>query len=63
MSTTTRCASPDRALLAEIWESNPLLRRYLGTPDNPALIIYRIVPVRVRFMREWAVEYHEVPLA
>jgi general stress protein 26 len=53
----------DRALLAEIWESNPLLRRYLGTPDNPALIIYRIVPVRVRFMREWAVEYHEVPLA
>ena len=52
----------DRALLAEIWESNPLLRRYLGTPDNPALIIYRIVPVRVRFMREWAIEYHEVPL-
>lgn len=53
----------DRALLAEIWEANPLLRRYLGTPDNPALIIYRIVPLRVRFMREWAVEYHEVPLA
>ena len=53
----------DRTLLAEIWEANPLLRRYLGTPDNPALIIYRIVPVRVRFMREWAIEYHEVPLA
>ena len=52
----------DRTLLAEIWEANPLLRRYLGTPDNPALIIYRIVPVRVRFMREWAIEYHEVPL-
>ena len=53
----------DRTLLAEIWEANPLLRRYLGTPDNPALIIYRIVPVRVRFMREWAIEYHEVPMA
>ena len=53
----------DRTLLTEIWEANPLLRRYLGTPDNPALIIYRIVPVRVRFMREWAIEYHEVPLA
>lgn len=53
----------DPALLAEIWEANPLLRRYLGTPDNPALIIYRIVPLRVRFMREWAIEYHEVPLA
>jgi hypothetical protein len=44
----------DRALLDEIWESNPLLRRYLGTPDNPELIIYRIRPEQVRFMREWA---------
>jgi general stress protein 26 len=51
----------DAALLREIWESNPLLRRYLGTPDNPELIIYRIRPIRVRFMREWALEYHEVP--
>jgi general stress protein 26 len=52
----------DDALLREIWDSNPLLRRYLGTPENPALIIYRIHPERVRFMREWALEYHEVPL-
>ena len=52
----------DRPLLEAIWESNPLLRRYLGSIDNPALIIYRIVPDRVRFMREWALEYHEVPL-
>jgi hypothetical protein len=51
----------DPVLLREIWESNPLLRRYLGTPENPALIIYRIRPARVRFMREWALEYHEVP--
>ena len=50
----------DRALLDEIWESNPLLRRYLGTPDNPELIIYRIRPEQVRFMREWALDYHEV---
>ena len=53
----------DAQTLQEIWESNPLLRRYLGSPDNPALIIYRIRPERVRFMREWALEYHEVPLA
>ena len=53
----------DAALLAEIWESNPLLRKYLGTPDNPELIIYRIRPERVRFMREWALEYFEVPLS
>ena len=53
----------NRALLQEIWEANPLLRRYLGSIDNPALIVYRIAPTRVRFMREWALEYHDVPLA
>ena len=52
----------DAATLEGIWAANPLLRRYLGTPDNPELIIYRIRPERVRFMREWALDYHEVPL-
>ena len=52
----------DAQILREIWESNPLLRRYLGSPDNPELIIYRIRPSRIRFMREWALEYHDVPL-
>lgn len=50
------------AVLDEIWRTNPLLRAYLGTPDNPELVVYRIRPVQVRFMREWALEYHEVPL-
>ena len=52
----------DRALLQEIWDDNSLLRQYLGTLDNPELILYRISPTRVRYMREWALEYHEVPL-
>ena len=52
----------DSRLLTEIWETNPLLRKYLGTRDNPNLIVYRVRPIRVRFMREWALEYHEVPL-
>jgi general stress protein 26 len=52
----------DRATLQEIWDSNPLLRQYLGSIDNPELIVYRVVPNRVRFMREWALEYHDVPL-
>jgi len=52
----------DRQVLEEIWESNPLLRNYLGSIDNPDLIVYRIDPNRVRFMREWALEYHDVPL-
>lgn len=51
----------DSAMLRAIWESNPLLRCYLGTPENPDLIIYRIEASRVRFMREWAMEYIEVP--
>ena len=51
----------DRAMLQEIWDANPLLRQYLGSVDNPALIVYRITPTRVRFMKEWALDYHEVP--
>lgn len=53
----------DRALLDEIWQTNPLLRAYLGTPDNPALIVYRVIPHAVRYMREWALEYFEVPVS
>ncbi|MGI9474497.1 MAG: pyridoxamine 5'-phosphate oxidase family protein [Rubripirellula sp.] len=52
----------DRELLQEIWDANPLLRNYLGTIDNPELIVYRITPTQVRYMREWALEYHDVPL-
>ena len=52
----------DRALLEDIWAENPLLRHYLGTIDNPELLVYRVVPEQVRFMREWALDYHEVPL-
>lgn len=52
----------DRSLLQEIWDGNPLMRQYLGSIDNPQLIVYRIIPHRVRFMREWALEYHDVPL-
>lgn len=51
----------DRPKLEAIWQANPLLRQYLGSLDNPQLIIYRIRPTRVRFMREWALDYHEVP--
>jgi uncharacterized pyridoxamine 5'-phosphate oxidase family protein len=52
----------DPRLLEEIWNANPLLRQYLGRIDNPEFLLYRVVPQRVRFMREWALEYHEVPL-
>ncbi len=52
----------DQDLLHEIWKTNALLRQYLGTVDNPALIVYRIVPHHVRYMQEWALEYYDVPL-
>ena len=52
----------DRKLLEEIWESNPLLRHYLGSIDNPDLIVYRIKPKQVRYMQEWALRCYDVPL-
>jgi general stress protein 26 len=52
----------DAALLQEIWDGNPLLRQYLGSVNNPELILYRIKPTRVRFMKEWALNYYEVPI-
>lgn len=50
----------DRDLLQSIWDSNPLLRQYLGSIDNPQFLLYRIRPDRVRYMKEWALDYHEV---
>ena len=61
--TGTAAILSDRALLESIWNANPLLRSYLGSIDNPELIIYRVTPQRVRFMREWALEYFEVSSA
>jgi general stress protein 26 len=45
-----------------IWDANPLLRAYLKSIDNPEFLLYVIHPVRVRYMKEWALQYHEVPL-
>jgi general stress protein 26 len=60
--TATAQVVTDREMLQSIWDTNPLLRKYLGSLDNPELIIYRMDPSRVRFMREWALEYIEVSL-
>lgn len=62
LSGRAEVVTEEETILA-IWEKNPLLRQYLGSPHNPEFILYRLVPERVRFMREWALEYHEVPLA
>lgn len=59
--TGTAAVETDAATIAAIWERNPLLRQYLGSPENPQFLLYRIEPSQVRFMREWALDYHEVP--
>ena len=51
----------DRAILQEVWDCNPLLPQYLGSIDNSEFMLYRIRPTRVRYMQEWALDYHEVP--
>ena len=53
----------DSQVLQGIWDTNPLLQQFLGTIDNPEFILYKVTPSRVRFMREWALEYHEVDIA
>ena len=50
----------ERPLLEEIWQANPLMRQFLGTLDNPQLIVYRIRPTCVRYMQEWSLEYWTV---
>ncbi len=52
----------DRALLEMFWNKNRLLEHYLGSIDNPELIVYKINPIKVSYMQEWALEYHDVPL-
>jgi general stress protein 26 len=52
----------DRKLMEEIWNANRLLQHYLGSIDNPELIVYKIIPNKVRFMQEWALTYYEVPI-
>ena len=55
-------AVTEAATRQSIWDANPLLRAYLGSIDNPEFLLYAVMPERVRFMREWALAYQEVPL-
>ena len=52
----------DRATQDEAFARDALLRQYLKSPDNPEFTLYRVRPSRVRFMREWAVDYFDVPI-
>ena len=52
----------DTNTIQSLWNESPLLRQYLGSPDNPQLLIYKVTPIQIRFMREWALEYFDVPV-
>lgn len=52
----------DGEVRQSIWDANPLLRAYLRSIDNPEFLLYVVLPEQVRFMREWALEYQDVPL-
>jgi general stress protein 26 len=52
----------DQALRKSAWDQDPLLPRYLGSLDNPEFMLWRVRPTRVRYMKEWSIDYHEVPL-
>ena len=51
------------ALRQKAWDADPLLRRYLGSLDNPEFVLLRVTPTRVRYMKEWALDYHDVPVS
>ena len=52
----------DDELLEQIWKENNLLRQYFDTVQDPNLLVYRVLPSRVRYMQEWSLEYYEIPL-
>jgi uncharacterized pyridoxamine 5'-phosphate oxidase family protein len=51
----------DAKIKQTVWDHNPHIHKYMVDPTNPDFVLYRVVPTRVRFMKEWALTYREVP--
>jgi general stress protein 26 len=51
----------DSRLRERAWSQDPLIPRFLGTIDNPEFMLWRVRPERVRYMKEWSLDYHDVP--
>jgi len=52
----------DSTLLEEVAGAHTLLHAYLETIDRSQFVLYRVRPIQVRYMQEWALEYSNVPL-
>jgi len=52
----------DSNLLQEVVGAHTLLHAYLETIDRSQFVLYRVRPIQVRYMQEWALEYTNVPL-
>lgn len=50
----------DRATRLELWNASPLLQQFIPDVDDPQFVLYRFETDRVRFMKEWALDYYEV---
>lgn len=44
------------------WDESPLLQQFLPDVNDPEFVLYRVEPTRVRYMKEWALAYFEVPI-
>jgi uncharacterized pyridoxamine 5'-phosphate oxidase family protein len=53
----------DPTMRREVFAANPQVRKCVGGIVSTDFILYRIVPTRVRYMKEWALTYQEVPFS
>lgn len=44
------------------WDESPLLQQFLPDVNNPEFVLYRVEPNHVRYMKEWALAYFDVPI-
>ncbi len=52
----------DMAIKQARWDESPLLQQFLPDVNNPEFVLYRVEPTQVRYMKEWALAYFDVPI-
>ncbi len=44
------------------WDESPLLQQFLPDVNDPQFVLYKVEPTQVRYMKEWALAYFDVPI-
>ena len=52
----------DDAVRFELWNQSPLLQQFIPDVNDPQFVLYKVEPIQVRFMKEWALAYTEVSI-